>query len=109
MASHLNTSIATPLPMDNFLKKFPLFQWRNLWIDTIPHFVLMKITWDPYFTMNHDVTLWLGYKKPAKMDEKYKYFSPRSVLIPLDKENIVFMKNQMLHIVQNALMPMTWR
>ena len=31
------------------------------------------------------------------MDEKYKNFSPRSVLIPMDKETIIFMKNQMLH------------
>ena len=47
--------------------------------------------------MISDVTPWLGYKKPDKMDEKYKIFSPRNILIPLDKETIIFMKNKMLY------------
>ena len=56
----------------------------------------MKITQDPYFRMTHDVAPQLCYKKPAKMDEKYKTFNPRSLL---NKENIIFMKTEMLHSI----------
>ena len=57
---------------------------------------------DSYFRMTCDVDPQLGYKNPVKMDEineKYKTFSPRNVVIPLDKETIIFRKNQMLHSI----------